>query len=374
VKLGNTEYRYFTNLLASAIVHRTKNYWKLNDMDFLKERFLAFAETECKGNSSLYYKLSIRIANDPELLGMAVNTRKGQPVPNIFFAAVHFLLLKNPNERLAGYYPSIRQNPPAEIPFDLFKAFCLDNKDEINRIISARIVQTNVISRCAYLLPIFSKIIVEENKPATIIDIGTSAGLTLNFDKYEYWYNGQKVFGESNVLVKSTIIGSPIPKIYKISQPIQKVGIDQNLIDLTDKDEIMWLKALVWADQLERFDALDAALKLNESERINFIQAGSVPDFEQEMLKADRGRSLIVYATHVLYQFTQARRDEFYDMLDRVGQVRDFYFLSVEGIKSLLEKYHSDETVIELTSYKNKRKTVNFLAETNGHGNWIRWQ
>ena len=41
-------------------------------------------------------------------------------------------------------------------------------------------------------MPIFSKIIFEENKPTTIIDIGTSAGLTLNFDKYEYWYNVQK--------------------------------------------------------------------------------------------------------------------------------------------------------------------------------------
>ena len=224
----------------------------------MKKRFLAFADTECKGNSALYYGLSIHIANDSELLNIAASTREGQPVPNIFFGAVHYLLLKNQDEQLAKYYPSIQRNCFTEIPFELFKVFCLDNENKIRKIISTRIVQTNVISRCAYLMPIFSKIITQENKPTTIIDIGTSAGLTLNFDKYEYWYNGQKVFGESNVLVKSSTVDSPIPKIYPIWQPIQKIGIDQNVVDPTDKDEIFWLKALVWTDQLERFIAIDA--------------------------------------------------------------------------------------------------------------------
>ena len=49
-------------------------------------------------------------------------------------------------------------------------------------------------------------------------------------------------------------------------------------------------------------------------------------------------------------------------------------FFCIEGIKPLLEKYKSKETVIELTAYKNKYKTETFIAETNGHGNWIRWK
>ncbi len=335
---------------------------------------MAFAETECKGSSELYYRLSIQIANDYELLNVAASARQGQPIPNIFLAAVHYLLLKNKEEQLAKYYPSIQRKRIKEFPFDLFKVFCLDSENEIRKIISTKIVQTNVISRCAYLMPIFSKLIADEGRPTTLIDIGTSAGLTLNFDKYEYWYNDQKVIGDSNVLVKSKIIESPIPKIFPITQPLQKVGIDQNLIDLTDEDETTWLKALVWPDQLGRSVALDEALKMRKSEEVNFVQADSVSDFEREILKVDSRENLIVYATHVLYQFPQARKDEFYAMLDRVGQIRDFYFLSVESIKSILVKYHSKETVIELTCYKKKQKAVRLLAETNGHGDWIRWQ
>jgi hypothetical protein len=344
------------------------------DKEYLKERFLTFAETECKGNSDLYYRLSFQIANDAELLNIAANTRQGQPIPNIFFAAIHYLLLKNQDNELAEYYPSIQKNLSKEIPFHIFKTFCIANKNEIEKIISTRIVQTNVITRCSYLMPIFSKLIKEENKPTTIIDIGTSAGLTLNFDKYQYWYNDKEIYGQCNVIVKSKIIDSEVPTIYDISHQIIKIGIDQNLIDPTDKDEIMWLKALVWTDQIERFVAIDEALKLDELKKIKFIQAETVLDFERVILQTDKTQNLIIYSTHVLYQFHQNQKDEFYSMLERVAQLRDFYFLSVEGIQSLLEKYNSKETVIELTSYKHKHKTVIFIAETNGHGNWIKWK
>jgi hypothetical protein len=344
------------------------------ELEKVKDRFIAFAASECKGNSELYYRLSIQISNDEELLRIASNARIGQPIPNIFFASIHYLLLKNPNKELATYYPSIRKTHITEIPFSIFKAFCIEYKNEIKDIVATRIVQTNVINRCAYLMPVFSKIIAEENRPTTIIDIGTSAGLTLNFDKYEYWYNNLKIYGESNVTVKSNIIESTIPTIPPITQPISKIGIDQNIIDPTDEDEILWLKALIWTDQLERFIAIEEALKLEELKNISFHQAKTSIDFEKEILKVAKTQNLIIYATHVLYQFSQEQKEEFYSMLERVGQVRDFYFLSVEGIKNLLERYNSKEIVVELSQFKNKQRTDIFIAETNGHGNWIKWK
>jgi len=343
-------------------------------MNNLRDRFLTFAETECKGNSALYYKLCIQVADDAELLSIAANSKVGQPVPNIFLAAVHYLLLSNAHHHLARYYPSIQKKYVEEIPFPAFKDFCIANENAIKDIVATRIVQTNVINRCAYLLPIFSKIIADEDRPTTIIDIGTSAGLTLNFDKYEYWYNDQKVFGDSKVIVKSDILGPVIPKIYSISHPVFKIGIDQNLIDPSDEDEILWLEALVWPDQMERFVAMEEALKLKELKDIKFVRGETILDFEREILKTDSCNNLIIYATHVLYQFTETQKNEFFAMIERVGQIRNVHFLAVEGISLISEKYKSKEIVIELTTYRNRQKTVTFIAETNGHGNWIRWK
>lgn len=93
---------------------------------YIKERFLAFAESECKGNSELYYQLSIRVSNDDELLKIAAFTRTGQPIPNIFFAAVHYLLLKNPGHELAKYYPSIQKNMSQKSRSLFLKSFVLN--------------------------------------------------------------------------------------------------------------------------------------------------------------------------------------------------------------------------------------------------------
>ena len=344
------------------------------ELEKIRDWFLAFAKTECEGNSELYYNLCIDISKDKDLLKIASFSKAGQPIPNIFLASIHYLLLKNSESELAKYYPSITKKLAKDIPFSVFKNFCTENEIEIKKLISTKIVQTNVINRCAYLMPIFSKIISEENKPTTIIDIGTSAGLALNFDKYEYWYNGQKVYGESKVVINSKIIDSNIPKTFKINHPITKIGIDQNIIDPTDSEEILWLKALIWADQLERFTAIDEALKLEELKNINFVQCNTIQGFENVISKIDEDQNLIIYATHVLYQFPHEQKNEFYNMLDRIGIEKDYHFLSVEGTKVQQERYNSKETVVKLTHYNNQQKTKTFLAETNGHGTWIKWK
>lgn len=123
------------------------------------KKFEHFAEEECKGNSPLYYNLSKQIACDKELLRLCFIVKEGQPVPNAFLAAVHLVVLKNEKAPLAGYYPSVTGQQTKIIPFDLFKAFVQEHQHEILYLLQHRIVQTNVITRCNYLLPVFSNIL-----------------------------------------------------------------------------------------------------------------------------------------------------------------------------------------------------------------------
>ncbi len=60
----------------------------------LAERFERFGAKECAEESPLYAKLALGVARDPDLLAIAAKGAPGQPPPNLFFAAVHFLLLK----------------------------------------------------------------------------------------------------------------------------------------------------------------------------------------------------------------------------------------------------------------------------------------
>ena len=79
----------------------------------LAERFRVFAREECSGMSGLnvmsptYEILSLAIAEDPRLLAIARECKIGQPIPNLFFAAVKRIADESRCEQLAGHYARI---------------------------------------------------------------------------------------------------------------------------------------------------------------------------------------------------------------------------------------------------------------------------
>jgi len=58
------------------------------NLDRMAGRFVRFAAQEACDSSPLYERLSHAIADDPEILALAAHARRGQPVPNLLFAAV----------------------------------------------------------------------------------------------------------------------------------------------------------------------------------------------------------------------------------------------------------------------------------------------
>lgn len=112
------------------------------------EQFRRFAVNECHGSSDLYEVLAQQIAEDEELLQLASYSQPGQPTPNLFFAAVHFLLLNGTEDELSFYYESIVEKPkPVEQAYQPFRHFCLQHREEIINILQTRLVQTNEVRR-----------------------------------------------------------------------------------------------------------------------------------------------------------------------------------------------------------------------------------
>ena len=92
----------------------------------LAQTFRHFAEVQCKGSSPLYEHLSWSISADLDLLQLAAEVPSGQPVPNLLFGAVHYLLYQQPDHDLAQYYSSIVSSPqPMKAAFPCFRQFCL---------------------------------------------------------------------------------------------------------------------------------------------------------------------------------------------------------------------------------------------------------
>src|SRR5437899_11842640 len=197
----------------------------------LSQIFERSANEEFHNSSPLYEHLSLAIVKDPEIRSLAGQCRKGERPPNLFFAAVHVLLLKGTRHPLSLYYQGLSGSSlGTDDPYPTFRSFCLEYDEEIRSLISARLVQTNEVSRCACLVPAF--VLVSrgtKGRPLHLVEIGTSAGLNLFWDNYSYRYGETLQYGDidSPVQIKCTMKGKvvlPLPETFpEISA---RVGID----------------------------------------------------------------------------------------------------------------------------------------------------
>src|SRR5215211_8386613 len=238
----------------------------------LSQSFERFAKEVFADSSPLYEELCLRIAadHDSEVLRLAAWAPPGQPAPVLLLAAVHFLLLEGEQHQLAAFYPSIfTQTQPSRSlakgePYFFFKDFCRQFQETIREIITTRTVQTNEVQRCACLVPAFGVIASEvPDAPLALIEIGSSAGLNLLWDKYGYDYGEGRRSGDigSPVQIFCELRGGVSPVIPTVFPKVAfRMGIDLNPIDVHDTKSTRWLRALLWPEHKQRFQLLEAAL------------------------------------------------------------------------------------------------------------------
>ncbi|MZE19413.1 DUF2332 family protein, partial [Bacillus anthracis] len=92
----------------------------------------------------LYEYLSIKIAEDEEVLTLSSYAQAGQPVPNLLLGAVHYLLLAGKEHHLKTYYSSLVEsaNTNLDQAFHHFKDFCKMYREEIITLLQTKLVQT----------------------------------------------------------------------------------------------------------------------------------------------------------------------------------------------------------------------------------------
>src|SRR5712692_11160268 len=145
-------------------------------VDEAAESFRYYASTIYPDRSPLYLSLAERVAEDSELLQVAAQAWEKNALPNLFFAAVHLLLLKGEHHQLAAFYPSLNNaSRHYDYVYPYFRSFVLEHREEIRQIITTHSVQTNEVGRCAALVPSFELVTRQaKNRPLALIEIGSS--------------------------------------------------------------------------------------------------------------------------------------------------------------------------------------------------------
>ncbi len=334
--------------------------------DALSRRFRHFAAFECRGYTSFYDHLSVAISNDRELLELASHAKQGQPIPNLFLAAAHRLVIADSSHDVARHYLSVSDGPtPDADPFPAFKAFCLDHREQMLELLGSKRVQTNEVGRCAYLLSAFGLIARHSGMPLALVDVGASAGLNLLFDRYHYNYSNGLEYGstDSKVQLTAEVRGDFFPDLANgIPAVASRTGIDLTPVDLSDFETLMWMRSLVWPDHPERMARLNGAASIALADPPELVE-GNALDLAPGILDTiPHAAAPCVLACHVLNQLTGEDRKRFWAIIEKASHAKAVYSVTAEAGQIAVN-----------ACYGGVWRAIG-AAAADPHGWWVEWQ
>ncbi len=341
-------------------------------VDKAAESFRYYASTIYPGRSPLYFSLAMRLAEDSELLTIASKAWEKNALPNLFFAAVHLLLLKGEHHQLAAFYPSLNNNSKHyDFAYPYFRSFVLEHKGEISEIITTHSVQTNEVGRCAILVPAFELAARQaKNRPLALIEIGSSAGLTLFWDRYHYRYGKNLQCGDPNSLVQIECLlrgekRPPVPN--QFPEIASRVGIDLNPVSLNDPENVQWLRALVWPEHQKRANQLELAIQVARQDPSKIIHGDALELLPSLIERVRDDAQLCIFHSFTLSLASGKPREKLELLLAKASEKRNLFHICLEWARN------SESPLLSLASLNNGEDDEKILARCHPHGEWIKW-
>jgi hypothetical protein len=342
----------------------------------VRDRFADATSRFRQMGSSFYAILAEGCVEDEEILALADEAASGQPATHLLFGAVQFLLFERPDAPLARYYPSIADRPlDAAGVYPEFRAFCLAHRARIVDLLKTRMVQTTVVRRAAYLLPAMAHVAKLAGAPLSIVEIGCSAGLLTLFDRYRYDFGDGVMMGGADGPMVSGFhyIGAKPPVPAHMPEIRERIGIDLNPVDPRDLVEARWIDAVLPADLTEDRRQLRAALDYRVRTPLQVVE-GDALKVLPGILSA-LPDPVCVFHSHCLYQWPEAAKDDFEQVLSDASRTRDIYRIGIEyftdsdpAIARTVASGHPLIHDIRLMIYRKGDVRVEVLGHYDGWG------
>lgn len=357
-----------------------------SSLDIEMKRHFAASATTSLPRAPLYAALSAGISRDPELYRLLLHAPATQRLPVLLFACVHDLLLGDPHQELARWYPNLTSSPRPPNDGSLmptFKRFVEAHAGRLRTLLATRTTQTNEVGRCAIFLPAFG-LLAGEVGPLGHLDVGASGGLNLLADHYEYHYESRDgtvttVGRPSSVVLHTATTGAlPVPGALPVIA--SRCGVDQRPIDVTDDDEAHWLEACVWPDQPDRFHRLVAAIEIARRSPPEILAGDAVASLAPAIERIGSTAHPVVTNSWVLNYLTSQARVAYLAELERIGAERDLSWVYAEAPALIPElptgpdTADAHRTVLSMVRWRNGECRIDHLATCHPHGFWIHWR
>ena len=176
-------------------------------------------------------------------------------------AALNGAGIMGQSPELAAVYPQASPEASAADIWPIVHGFLISNMDWVRAYLQYA-PQTNETARSIALLPGFLDLAARYDLPMNLLELGASAGLNQNWDKFGYKTESWSRDGTSQVCISTDWKGPPPANLDATFNISSRAGCDLNPLDIHDPHEALRLRSYIWPDQSARLNRFDGALKL----------------------------------------------------------------------------------------------------------------
>jgi hypothetical protein len=242
--------------------------------------------------------------------------------------------------------------------------------DWLREFVEKHGVQTNEVQRSWLLLPCFLEVARRTGvETLDLIELGTSAGLNLVWDRYGYGYQHGRWGPSDASLVLTGEERRPVPaRLFELVPHVRRRrGIDLSPLDVTRSDDALLLKAFVWADQTARLERLDRAVETLREAPPELERGDVVDRLPQLLAERELGALTVVFQTAVRGYLSREAWKQLVGALDDAGRKFPLALVSVSQPAAGEHRYWG----LWLRLWPDGEKRL--LAHAGFHGQWVEW-
>jgi hypothetical protein len=201
-----------------------------------------------------------------------------------------------------------------------------DEPDTVRRELH-RSTQTNEPGRSAVFQAVIALIAKRGHRVINIVDVGTSAGINLYFDRFPV-----RSHDNENPLTLVCRDDSPIDRSLPLPNVVSRVGVDPSPLDLSIQADRLWLQACYWPEEPRRMGRLDAILAARPSWPTTTVLQGTARERLGDALAlGDPSALTIVVNSYALGYFSESDQIAFFDEMTRRCATANVAWISLES-------------------------------------------
>lgn len=222
--------------------------------------------------------------------------------------ALHHATLNGTAHRLTALYPAANPGWSMQQVWPIARDYLASHRDIVTAFIQSP-PQTNETRRSIALLPAFLELAAGFDGPMDLLELGASAGLNQNWDRYNYRTASWQFPGRSDVLIETDWNGPPPQHLSATPTIRSRAACDLGPLDLSDPAQALRLRAYVWPDQPERLARLDAAVALARKTHVKVDRADAAEWLEARLANRRRdGMTVIYHSVFLIYPPVETRQ------------------------------------------------------------------